>query len=564
MSRPADHIDAGREGFEARDGGRAGGANRTSAESVRGAPPRALGGLRVLWRQLTSMRVALLLLLLLAVAAVPGSLIPQRSSDPNGVAQFQKNNPGWTPVVEALQLFDVYTSAWFTAIYLLLFISLVGCIVPRILHHWRALRSEPPATPARLNRLDAYSTLRVRGDAVPDRGVLIAEAKRILTRQRYRTVIVDRGDRGLSVSAERGYLRETGNLVFHTAMLGVLLSIGILGGLSWHGQRVLVEGQTFVNGLVSYSSFSPGRFFNPAQLEPFAVKLDRLTVNYEETNTHAMGQPKNYAAELSVQHPGGGTSQSTVKVNQPLQTAGIDMFLLANGYAPEITVKNARGEAVFSDRVPFIPQDGRLTSLGVVKVPDGLSRQVGMIGFFYPTAQRLPTGAFTSSYPDLRDPMLSLNVYEGDLGLNSGVPQSVYELKTDAMKQVAGGKTGTQAIKLKPGETKELPGGLGTVSLGAIPRYASFDVHHDPTGLPVLIFATFVVAGLLVSLLVPRRRMWVKATPMADGGVLLEYAGLARGEDPKLVAAVNRLLDEHASRLSQLAQTESPDESTRV
>lgn len=556
MSRPSDHIDAGREGFESRD--RPARAPRPGAS---GTPP-ASGPLvrvaRTVWRQLTSMRVALLLLLLLAVAAVPGSLVPQRSSDPNGVTQFFDNNPQLAPVYDAIGLFDVYTSPWFTAIYLLLFVSLVGCIIPRVAHHWTALRTPPPTTPARLERLDAYSVLHLDSGAAGRAGEVIERATELLRSRRYRTVVIDQGRRGLSVSAERGYLRETGNLVFHTAMLGVILSVGVLGGFSWHGQRVLVEGQTFVNGAVSYSSFNPGRFFSSDQLATYSMSLDSFQVDYESQNPNAIGAANDYAANVTVIDPSGATESKTVRVNDPLRTHGTDIYLLGNGYAPQITVRDPAGNAVFSDTVPFLPQDSNLTSLGVVKVPDGLAQQVGMIGFFYPTVATLHSGALTSSHPDLGDPELTLNVFTGDLGLDRGVPVNVYALDTDGLTQVAGGDTGVESIKLRPGEAAPLPGGLGTIELGEVPRYASFDIHHDPTQVPVLVFVALCFAGLVTSLFVPRRRMWVKATERADGTVLVEYAGLARGEDPRLAAAVNELLDAHAARLVGFRTAPSP------
>ncbi|MBX9718880.1 MAG: cytochrome c biogenesis protein ResB, partial [Microbacteriaceae bacterium] len=58
------------------------------------------GWLRFAWRQLTSMRTALVLLLLLAVAAIPGSLVPQRSADPNGVVQYERDNPEMFAVLD--------------------------------------------------------------------------------------------------------------------------------------------------------------------------------------------------------------------------------------------------------------------------------------------------------------------------------------------------------------------------------------------------------------------------------------------------------------------------------
>ena len=79
-----------------------------------------------------------------------------------------------------------------------------------------------------------------------------------------------------------------------------------------------------------------------------------------------------------------------------------------------------------------------------------------------------------------------------------------------------------------------------------MPRFASFDIHHDPTQIWVLVFAGLILGGLLVSLFVPRRRLWVKAVTQPDGSVVLEYAGLARGEDPGLEDAVTAFADKHA------------------
>ena len=140
--------------------------------------------------------------------------------------------------------------------------------------------------------------------------------------------------------------------------------------------------------------------------------------------------------------------------------------------------------------------------------------------------------------------MLTLNVYQGDLGLDGGTPTSVYTLDPSGMEQMTGGDAGVDAIELKPGESAELPNGLGTVTFDdarnpdagegdyaqSVPRFASFDIHHDPSQLWVLVFAALVLGGLLMSLFVPRRRVWVKAS--APTGVLLEYAGSPAARTP--------------------------------
>ncbi|TFD50176.1 cytochrome c biogenesis protein ResB [Cryobacterium sp. Hh11] len=543
MSRPSDHYDS-----------------RPQTPGVVQPKLGLTGWLRWFWRQLTSMRTALFLLLMLAIAAIPGSLVPQRSSDPNGVTQYFADNPDLAPVLDQLQAFDVYTSAWFSAIYLLLFISLIGCVIPRTKHHFLALRAKPPTTPARLSRLSGF--IEHDAPAETDASAAITHARTLLKSSGYRVARFE-AEGESSVSAERGYLRETGNLIFHGALVGVLVTVGFGGGYGFSGQRVLVEGQTFVNTLLAYDSFNPGRFFDDGTLDPYTLSLDDFAVAYEQLNLQAYGQPIDFTADVTVTPKGAEAEPGVVKVNGPLRTNGTSIYLLGNGYAPTIQVTAPDGTVVFSDSVPFLPQDANLTSLGIVKVPDGLAEQLGMIGFFYPTQDKAESGANFSSYPDLEYPLLTLNVYTGDLGLDDGVPTSVYALVTDDLTQQNGGTTGVDSIELKPGESTELPNDLGTVSFidndpaasaagdlkQSVPRFASFDIHHDPTQIWLISFSALVLFGLFTGLLVPRRRVWVKATTRADGTVHLEYAGLARGDDPALGSAVTALADRHLKLL---------------
>ncbi len=505
--RPGDHIDA-----------------PESPARQPGDPKLGLGGwARFLWRQLTSMRTAIVLLLLLAIAAVPGSLVPQRSSDPNGVIQVRADNPELVWLYDALSLHDVYSSPWFSAIYILLFTSLVGCVIPRLAHHWKAMRALPPRTPARLSRLVGFQS-------VPGGASDLDRADRVLRRLGYRTTRY-----GDSVSAERGYLRETGNLVFHISMLALLLVVGLGSGFGYSGQRLLVEGSGFANALSSYDSFTAGQWFDDGALEPFAVELDGLDVVYETENPNAVGAPLDFTARVSATEDG-VQREGRIKVNEPLRVAGADLYLISNGYAPRISVRDASGRVVYDQYTPFLAQDDNMTSLGVIKLPDGLEEQLGLRGFFYPTVGQLETGALTSVYPDVVNPVLSLQAFTGDLGLDAGIPRSVYALDTDTMTQIAGGESGVDALTIAPGQTLDIPGGLGTITFEDVRRYGVIEVHVDHTQTPVLWIVIVLFLSLLGSLLIPRRRMWVKATPAG-----LELAGLARGDDPALERAVDDL-----------------------
>ena len=532
-----------------------------------------VGWLRWGWRQLTSMRTALILLLVLAIAAIPGSIFPQRMADPNGVTQWERDNPDLFPVLDGLKLFDVYLSPWFSAIYLLLFASLVGCVIPRIKHHAKALRARPPRTPARLQRLEDYHTVTrdpaadsgtKTGDAEAEAAASIDVATKQLKALGYRVERYDRG-RTFSVSAERGYWRETGNLLFHLALVGVLVTVGIGGGFSYTGQRVLVEGETFANTLLDYDSMNRGRFVSDDAFSPYSMRLDSFDVTYQPFGEPGSGQAGDFSANVTVQENGEERTGS-VKVNEPLGVADDDVFLLGNGYAPTVTVRDPEGNVVFTNSTPFLPQDNNMTSLGVLKVPDGLAEQVGLVGFFYPTTGVLESGAFFSAYGDLTNPTLTLDVYTGDLGINEGVPRSVYVLDTTGMTKLTGRTTDVESIELAPGQTAQLPNGLGSVTFedespaGAadasqsVKRFASLQIHRDESGVWVLGFALLALGGLMIALFVPRRRVWVKATAH-DGEIALEYAALARGEDPTLAAAVEDLVAGHARLLDAAGGT---------
>jgi cytochrome c biogenesis protein len=532
-----------------------------------------VGWLRWGWRQLTSMRTALVLLLVLAIAAIPGSIFPQRMADPNGVTQWQRENPDLFPVLDALKMFDVYLSPWFSAIYLLLFASLVGCVIPRIKHHAKALRARPPRTPARLQRLEDYRAVTRdaaaesgtrTGDAETEAAASIDVATKQLKALGYR---VERYDRGhtYSVSAERGYWRETGNLLFHLALVGVLVTVGVGGGFSYTGQRVLVEGETFANTLLDYDSMNRGRFVGDDAFAPYSMRLDSFDVTYQPFGEPGSGQAGDFSANVTVKEDGEERTGS-VKVNEPLGVADDDVFLLGNGYAPTVTVRDPDGDVVFTNSTPFLPQDNNMTSLGVLKVPDGLAEQVGLVGFFYPTTGVLDTGAFFSAYGDLTNPTLTLDVYTGDLGINEGVPRSVYVLDTTGMTKLTGRSTDVESIELVPGQTAQLPNGLGSVTFDdespagatdaskSVKRFASLQIHRDESGVWVLGFALLALGGLMIALFVPRRRVWVKATAH-DSAVSLEYAALARGEDPTLAAAVEDLVAGHARLLDAAGGT---------
>ncbi|WP_158374740.1 cytochrome c biogenesis protein ResB [Cellulosimicrobium cellulans] len=504
-----------------------------------------VGWLRWAWRQLTSMRVALLLLMLLAVAAVPGTVFPQRAQDPDKVATYLSDHPDLGPLLDRLGFFGVYSSVWFSAIYLLLFVSLVGCILPRSRTHLRAVRGRPPRAPRRFERFPAQASADL--DGAPQEVAARAAAALGGPRwwRRFRVDVRDEGRGVWSVAAERGYLRETGNLVFHLALVGLLVSVATGQLLHYRGQAIIVEGRAFANTQSDYDTFESGSGFSAASLEPFSMRLDSFESAFDPDTL----QSRDFTAHVTITEPGSAGVQEQIKVNHPLDVAGAKVYLQGNGYAPQVTVRDPDGDVTFAGAVPFLPQDTVYTSQGVIKVPDVTSGpQIGLQGVLLPTAEQVADGIYRSVDPQPTDPLLALAVWTGDLGLDDGVPQNVYQLDETGLTQSLDDDGLPVTLYLRPGETVDLPDGLGTLTFDALPRFVALDLRHDPSLAWVLTFALLAFAGLATSLFVPRRRVWLRLRPAEDEGpgsgrTVVTAAALARGDDVGLQAELDRAMD---------------------
>ncbi|MDO8106494.1 cytochrome c biogenesis protein ResB [Isoptericola sp. b441] len=497
------------------------------------------GAARWVWRQLTSMRVALMLLMLLAVVAVPGSMLPQRPQNPAAVARYLNDNPGLGQWLDRFGFFDVYSSVWFSAVYLLLFTSLVGCILPRLLAHARAWRARPPRAPRRFDRFEVHDGLLT--DAEPE-AVLAAARDTLAAHHRFRVDVGDepataRSPGARTVAAERGYLRETGNILFHLALLGLLIAVATGQLLHYRGQALVIQGHGFANTPAAYDTFEAGSAVDPTSLVPFTLRLDRFTARFDRS-----GQPRFFEAGVTLTEPGGAPQARTIRVNRPLDAGGAHVYLAGNGYAPQLTVRDASGTVAFSGAVPFLPQDSSYRSRGVVKVPDvSTGDQIGLVGYLLPTAVIQGDSAY-SAFPQPGNPMLVLQVWHGELGLDSGIPQNVYQLDTARMTQATESDGSPATVVLALGDTVELPDGLGTLSFDALPRYVALDLRYDPALAWILGFAVTALVGLALSLFVPRRRVWLRVTSQ-DGRAAVTVAALARSEDVGLAGEVEAVLD---------------------
>ncbi|NNG35030.1 cytochrome c biogenesis protein ResB [Nakamurella aerolata] len=495
--------------------------------------------LRNVWRGLTSMRTALILLFLLALASLPGALLPQWDNGREKTQAYLDEHTTWGPLLNKLGFFDVFASPWYSAIYLLLFISLIGCVLPRSVDFARQLRAKPVRTPRNLARMPLSTEYRV--DTDPE-----ATADRVEQQLRQRHWRVLRSAEpatagGYTVSAEKGYLREFGNLVFHFSLIGLLGAVATGALFGYSGSRLIGTGESYCSSVASYDTFRAGITVDGTDLTPFCVQLDKLTAQFSPEGM-ATGFQADVQYQANPQQPGDAWQRTTIEVNEPLRLNGQRLYLMGHGYAPELKVTWPNGQTrdVTSN---FISNDASLLSTGAVKIPDppgvpadqNSTKQLAIAGLFAPTAV-VQGGIMTSVFPQATAPGLAVKIYRGDLGVNSGVPQSVYAI--DQGQVDAGKLKEIKEVNLMVGQRTTLDDGT-TIEFTGYRNWAALQTSYDPGQFWALVFAVLLLGGLMISLIIKRRRVWFRITPIgADNGPdagaggagrsLVSVGGLAR------------------------------------
>jgi cytochrome c biogenesis protein len=532
------------------------------------------------WRALTSMGTALVLLFLLALGAIPGALLPQRSLNAGKVDEYLKAHRVIGPWLDRLQAFNVFSSFWFTAIYALLFVSLVGCLTPRMIEHARSLRATPVAAPRNLARLPKHASAQLHAD--PDE--LNALANAITGRLRgWRTAIRHPDNEpgegpeiSAEVSAEKGYLREFGNIVFHFSLLGLLVAVAVGKLFGYEGNVIVIadSGPGFCSASpAAFDSFRAGNTVDGTSLHPICVRVNDFQAHYLPS-----GQATSFAADIDYQAGRDLAANSwrhyLLEVNHPLRVGGDRVYLQGHGYAPSFTVTFPDGQTRTST-VQWRPDNPQtLLSSGVVRIdppagsyPTAAERrqhEIAIQGLLAPTEQ-LDGTLLSSRFPALNAPAVAVDIYRGDTGLDTGRPQSLFTLDPRLIQQ--GRLTREKRVNLRAGQQVRIDQGpaAGTVVRfdGAVP-FVNLQVSHDPGQTWVLVFAITMMAGLLVSLLVRRRRVWVRLTPGA-GTVNVELGGLARTDNSGWGDEFERLIERVLNGLGEpgVAQSLKPPASRR-
>jgi cytochrome c biogenesis protein ResB len=433
-------------------------------QATRKAPPHRRPALRVLfgrfWHQYTRMRTAIYFLIGILLIVLIGTFVPQEfTSASQKVTEFIAAHQNLNDLANrlGLPLTSVFVSPLFYVLLGSLYIALLSCVLTR----GRAL---------------VIRTLR-RYPRTPQ------------------------------------YWGEWGSWMFHTSFFLLVLAVVWGKATGFDGIITITEGQRVAETRASYDTLQEGMLFD-GRHSGYEVRLNRFAAPLQ-----ANGMPSDFVSNMTVYDAGRPVLTQDVRVNEYLGYKGVDFYQQDYGWAPHMVVRNPAGEVVSDTDIQMVSSD-KTASTGVLKVPafnytlPGQSKpvQIGAKLVLYPDAQALPQvgsgSALNFSYAPgtaaANNPVLEVQLFVGDLGLDSGPSQDVFRLDTSGMSPYYSGAAAF-ALPLRQTTTLSLPAANGattnfTVSFPDLRQFSLFHVKKD-NGVP-LVYTAFVLtmAGLLTKL----------------------------------------------------------------
>ena len=420
------------------------------------------------WHEYTRMRTAIFLLLGILVIVLIGSFIPQQNtSDPTKVEAFLTSWPNLNILFADLQLplTQVFVSPVFYVLLGLLYISLGWCVIRR-------------------------------GKA-----------------------LVMRTLRGYKRTPQ--YWGEWGSWLFHSSFFLLLIAVVWGKATGYQGLVTVTEGQSFTNTPSGYDTLQQGLLFH-GNYAPFTLRLNSFEATYASN-----GEASNYVSNVTVFDRGKEVETKNILVNDFLSIDNVNVYQQDYGWAPTIVVKNPQGQTVYDGQIQFFDDADNIGNKaladGVLKVPDfdytisGAKQavQIGAKMTFYPDATVIPqVGSNGSINPTavsygpggvaVRNPIIEMQLYVGNLGLDSGGPQNVNQLNTSQMSPYYSdaaviplqmGKTMTLPIDVKNGKPVDF-----TISFPSVTQYSLFQVNDDQGVLLVYTGFILIMVGLLTKL----------------------------------------------------------------
>ena len=414
------------------------------------------------WRLLTSVRFAVIQIIVIAVAGVFGTLLPQMPAsavqDPSQYAQQIQMihtqyaglvalgipiGPALVDVFDRLGLLHVFSVWWFTTLLALLAVSIVVCTLDRTPRLWRQVREVRVGQPAGFFDPRLANRAEVAGELDADAVVSV------LRRQRF---VVRRGE-GVVYGDRNQYFRLA-TLLTHAGLVLFLLAAAITGAFGYQTVLVLGDGQT-------------------APVQPVGTPGNLIIKNIQfGAPTRTNGTFADFWTKIEVYQDGRAIAQKTIHVNDPLTVNGFVIHQNTFGPAANLEIHDARGRLVWTGPV--------LLAGTLVGLPQGFLTIPGSSTGLLVVLDRAPSGA----------PRLTLQ------GLTAGADGST---QTAFMESLSEGQTSAAATT----------GGYSVRWTGTS-AFSGLVVRRDPGEMLVWVAFLLMAAGLVLTFYFPRRRIWIR------------------------------------------------------
>ena len=427
-----------------------------------------------LWHLLTSMRVAMVLMIAIAALGVVGSLVIQApvgvlgdaTAKAEWVNEVRPRFGGWTNVMDFFQLFEIFNSVIFRVLIAALTISLVACTVHRMPGVWRT------ATKPRIDVGTSFFEHAPQHESIVVHQApaeTLAVLQGVLRKRHYRALAMDDGT--LHVYADRFRWVPFASLAGHISL--VLILAGAIVGSTFgyrNSQFVIAEGDTLATGAVAGQT----------------IKL----LDFSDTYYATTGAPQDYASSVVLYQDGVETERHTIRVNDPLHVGDTTFYQAFFGQAAVMTVTDKAGAAVFTGRgVPLAWQttDGS-RPIGSFTIPT-----TGVVGWVI--------GTNGTNDTSIQPGQVRVELYDA---------------------------TGAQLAAGIVEQGKATPVGDYTVTFDRESQFAGLNVARDPGVWLVWLGAFLLVAGFVAVFMLPQRRVWARIAPMGTKASVLAVASLGR------------------------------------
>jgi cytochrome c biogenesis protein len=450
-------------------------------------------GLEALWSFLTSMRLAMVLLLALAALGVLGSLIVQApqgvlgdsSAKADFLAEVRPKYGGWTGLMDTFQLFEIFNSLLFKILMAGLTISLIACSIHRTPGIWRTItKPRLDVGPAFFEHAPQHEAVVVRHTPAETLSIVGG----VLRHRRYRTLSSDDGT--IHVYADRFRWALFSGLIGHLAL--VIILAGVIIG-AYFGYRnssfTIAEGSTLAVGA------EPG--------------LELQLIDFTDSYYPDTGMPEDYASQVVLYKDGTEVARQTIRVNDPLHYGDTTFYQAFFGPAAVMTIKDGSGNDVLNEGIPlaYSAEGGRRAAIFLIPGTSYTGELVSTLG---------------NTDPDIKPGQMQMTLYSRDTG--SVVDSRVVDQGTAATV------------------------GDLTVTFDRESQFTGLSVSRDPGVMLVWLGGALLFGGFALRFLLPHKRVWARITPRGKDGAVLAMASLgsrdaALGTDfEKLVSDVRAAL----------------------